>query len=190
MTIITDIDKIVKRIQTHCPTISERVLESASLADAMNSNIARPCAHVIFNSIIPTSADVREAAAGEYEQPIMEIWEILILSSDKESGMRGKQAQRELIGMIEEVVRAITNWTPDDDEPREECPRRNCAQIEAGELTNPYDGEKYGARVTMRIPGSITAIDGVQPDTDDLHQVSMTTDDPPGGVIADTTGGE
>ena len=153
--IFTPIEELVKRVQDNCPIFEKRVFESSSYDEAFASKVQRPVAFVQFISMQNTDGDYNTPSDASFYMHAVQNYGILVLTKNKIVGMRGKFAQRQLIGAFEELAQTFTNWSADNEQ------RYRLAVWEAQTLPNQSDGEKTAGLFVVRMPLIIFDKDGI-----------------------------
>ena len=178
--------KIIKRLIALCPAFAHApdengnirysIAEAGSIDDAANTGLPLPSAHIIHRGGSAVHTDIFAIGQGNYELPTMENWEIIILSSELTDNRRGRsaEAQRESILLMNQVIAAITNWTPDYDAPIPTEQTRRVAQVIKWEPVL-VDGEKMHSSVIIGFPNIIVGAQGYPPQSVDLSSIHLMT---------------
>ena len=172
--------KILRRIAGLCPvfwneqTQKFNVVLSASREDALNADIPRPAAHILYVGITPLVVDYFAPSQGSYSVKTLETWEIVILSSDytNNRGERGEPALLQSLRAQNEVIAACIGWVPDDDDPKPKAGGRRAAVISTAALETE-GGEKLASIVTLNFPNEIIGAQGHEVGSTQLNSIQM-----------------
>ena len=171
--------KIQRRIAGLCPIFLQpggkfSVALSASRQDALNADIPRPAAHILYVGVTPLVVDYFAATQGDYSVKTLETWEILILSSDytNNRGERGEPALIQSLQAQNEVIAACIGWVPDGDDPKPKAGGRHAAVISTAALETDT-GEKLASIVTLNFPNEIIGAQGHEAESSQLNSVQM-----------------